>query len=161
MRGSLLALAVAVAAAVAYAEPGYTPQPAELHDRPAPDGKAVARLNTRESFEVLGRQAGWLQVKTAEASGWLPLGRVRTYARLQPGEELLHLLRQSAALHLPHFLQICRRLLETGDHLLAQSIHNFIGERAGRTAVPRCGHHAWQAQQYSQINLLLQMKFVA
>ena len=72
----LAALLLALPAAYA-AESGATVKADELKAEPFSDARTVARLPAGEKVEILKKNGGWLQVKTAKGSGWMRMLSIR------------------------------------------------------------------------------------
>lgn len=70
--GCLLLSAVACAA-----ESGTALKPDELKAEPFRDAKTVAKLATGDKVEILGKDGGWLQVKSSKAKGWVHMLSIR------------------------------------------------------------------------------------
>lgn len=68
-----------IAASLAWAgEPGQTVSNIDLKSEPFADAKTVSSLAPKTALEVLKRQGGWLQIKTADgASGWVKMTGVK------------------------------------------------------------------------------------
>jgi hypothetical protein len=75
-RAILLALLLAAGTAGA-ADQGVTISPTDLRERPFLDAAKLERLPGKTQLEVLARQAGWLQVRVGERSGWVRMLSVR------------------------------------------------------------------------------------
>ncbi|MDD2720125.1 MAG: SH3 domain-containing protein [Gallionella sp.] len=48
-----------------------------LRDRPFSDAKTVATLNAGSPVEILKREGGWYQIKSAQGSGWIRMLSLR------------------------------------------------------------------------------------
>ena len=64
-------------AAVCAAESGTALKPDELKAEPFRDAKTVASLATGDKVEILKKDGGWLQVKSAKGSGWVRMLSIR------------------------------------------------------------------------------------
>jgi hypothetical protein len=60
--------------------PGTVLRAEKLYSEPASTSKVTASVAKGASVEILGKQAGWLRVKTASQSGWIRLLSVRAGA---------------------------------------------------------------------------------
>ena len=76
MRKLLLLLLLPAAAALA-GESGVALKADSLRAEPYADAKVQGSISKNETLEILATQGGWLQVKTAKASGWVRLLAVR------------------------------------------------------------------------------------
>jgi len=74
----LAAFALLIASAYA-AETGYTLKATELKDKPFLDAATVAMLPEKTVVEIVIRQGGWMQIKTADAKqqGWVRMLSVK------------------------------------------------------------------------------------
>lgn len=72
-----LCLLLCFAQAVWAGELAYTIRPTELKAKPYSDAQTVTTLPPRSKVEVLARQAGWTQVKSASFSGWVRMLNLR------------------------------------------------------------------------------------
>jgi hypothetical protein len=59
------------------ADPGKTIGPAELKQEPFSDATTVTKLEANTELDVLKRQSGWMQVKSAAGEGWLKMTAIR------------------------------------------------------------------------------------
>lgn len=76
----VLAVVAALAAlptAVAAADVGRLQKPDQLKAQPFRDAKNVSTLAAGDRVEILKRQGGWFQVKSARGSGWVRMLSVR------------------------------------------------------------------------------------
>lgn len=70
LRGALLATLL-LAAAGAHAEGGAALKADEIKAEPFRDAQAVGKLATGDKVEIVGKQGGWLRVKSAKGNGWV------------------------------------------------------------------------------------------
>jgi len=66
-----------LSAAVCAAESGTALKSDELKAEPFRDAKTVASLATGDKVEILKKDGGWLQVKSAKGSGWVRMLSIR------------------------------------------------------------------------------------
>lgn len=66
-----------VAAGAGAGEPAYTVRPTELKAKPFSDAAIVAKLVQNTQVDVMERQASWLQVRAAGATGYVKMLSVR------------------------------------------------------------------------------------
>jgi hypothetical protein len=75
---SVIALvAMAIAAALAWAEPAVTVKQVELKATPASDAKTVVTVPAETTVELVQRQGAWVQLKSGKVTGWAKLFDVR------------------------------------------------------------------------------------
>ncbi len=77
IRCCLLATLLLMWPAAHAAESGATVKADDLKAEPFSDAKNVARLPAGEKVEILKKNGGWLQVKTAKGSGWMRMLSIR------------------------------------------------------------------------------------
>ena len=96
MLGAIIALGLAgpaVAAPAATVEAGSVLKADELKTEPFRDAKTVGGLKAGDRVEILKRQGGWFQVKSARGSGWVHMLSIRRgEARKAAGGEAAGLL---------------------------------------------------------------------
>ena len=87
IKATLAACCLLLSAAAGAAESGTALKADELKAEPYRDAKTVAKLASGDKLDILGRNGGWLQVKSAKGSGWVRMLSVRTgSARKGTGE---------------------------------------------------------------------------
>ena len=74
--GAVLALLLASASAGA-GENGAAVKADELKAEPFRDAKTVGKLTTGDKVEILKKDGGWFQVKSARGSGWVHMLSIR------------------------------------------------------------------------------------
>jgi hypothetical protein len=74
---SLVTLAVAFAAWLAWAEPAVTIKPVDLKAQAASDAKTVASLPANTTVDLVARQGAWVQLRSGNDVGWGKLFDVR------------------------------------------------------------------------------------
>jgi uncharacterized protein YgiM (DUF1202 family) len=84
------ALFAAVGPALA-GESGRMLKADQLRAKPFLDAKAVGTLAPGDRVEILQKQGGWFQVKTAKGGGWVRMLSVRRGAARQSGNEVAEL----------------------------------------------------------------------
>lgn len=63
---------------ISLADPGKTLMAAELKQEPFTDATTLAKLEANSDLDVLKRQGGWMQVRTAQGvEGWLKMTSIR------------------------------------------------------------------------------------
>lgn len=83
----LLALILALLSGAAFAESGYTVRIIELKQEPYSDAKTTQMLPEKTKVEVLKRENGWMQVKTASGvSGWIRMLSLRMTSSAKSNE---------------------------------------------------------------------------
>jgi hypothetical protein len=76
-RFALSALAVALAATFAYAEPAITIKPVALKETAASDSKTVASLPANTTVNLMKREGAWVQLGSGSDVGWAKLFDIR------------------------------------------------------------------------------------
>lgn len=71
------ACALLLSAASFAAESGTALKADEIRAEPFRDAKSVARLATGDKVDILGKDGGWLKVKSAKGSGWVHMLSIR------------------------------------------------------------------------------------
>ncbi len=74
--GALLA-ALLLTAAAARADSGAALKIDEIKAEPYRDAATVGQLATGDKVEIVGKQGGWLKVKSAKGSGWVHMLSIR------------------------------------------------------------------------------------
>ena len=86
----LLSLAVALAAAAAafpsFAQPVTLERDSPLYAEPRLESAPVAQLRRGSAGEVIGKDGGWVNLKTASGTGWLFSFNVRYPSERAPGD---------------------------------------------------------------------------
>jgi len=72
-----VALALLAAGAALATETGTALKADQLKAEPFRDAKTVANLSAGDKVEILKRDGGWLQVKSAKGSGWVRMLSIR------------------------------------------------------------------------------------
>jgi hypothetical protein len=72
-----VALALLAAGAALAAETGTALKADQLKAEPFRDAKTVANLSTGDRVEIVKKDGGWLQVKSAKGSGWVKMLSIR------------------------------------------------------------------------------------
>jgi len=72
-----VALALLAAAAALAGETGTALKADQLKAEPFRDAKTVANLSAGDKVEILKKNGGWLQVKSAKGSGWVKMLSIR------------------------------------------------------------------------------------
>ena len=72
-----VALALLAAAAALAGETGTALKADQLKAEPFRDAKTVANLSAGDKVEILKKNGGWLQVKSAKGSGWIKMLSIR------------------------------------------------------------------------------------
>ena len=75
--GILLAMFLFAASAIAAGETGTALKTDKLMAEPFRDAKTVGSLSTGDKVEILKKQDGWFQVKSAKGSGWVRMLSIR------------------------------------------------------------------------------------
>lgn len=70
-------LALLAAGAALAGEAGTVLKPDQLKAEPFRDAKTVANLGAGDKVEILKKDGGWLQVKSAKGSGWVKMLSIR------------------------------------------------------------------------------------
>jgi hypothetical protein len=81
----LLMLTAALACGAALADPATTLAPTSLRAQPFADAAVTASLPGEAAVEIVSRQGGWYQVKTASGNGWVRLSSLRLPAEATRG----------------------------------------------------------------------------
>ncbi|MDD5329987.1 MAG: SH3 domain-containing protein [Sulfuricella sp.] len=74
--GALLA-ALLLAAPAVHADSGAALKADEIKTEPYRDASTVGRLAAGDKVEIVGKQGGWLKVKSAKGSGWVHMLSIR------------------------------------------------------------------------------------
>jgi hypothetical protein len=72
-----VALALLAAGAALAGETGTALKPDQLRAEPFRDARTVANLSAGDKVDILKRDGGWLQVKSAKGSGWVRMLSIR------------------------------------------------------------------------------------
>jgi hypothetical protein len=75
--GIFLAMFLFAVSAIAAGEAGTALKKDNLMAEPFRDAKIVGPLNTGDKVEILKKQDGWFQVKSAKGSGWVRMLSIR------------------------------------------------------------------------------------
>jgi hypothetical protein len=75
--GALLVILLLIAGTAVARETGTVLKTDSLMAEPFRDAKTVGSLNTGDSVEILKKQGGWFQVKSAKGSGWVRMLSIR------------------------------------------------------------------------------------
>ena len=81
----VLALVSLVAFGIANAEQVTVDRDSNLMAEPRGDATVVTKLTKGTKVETVGKQSGWLNVKTAKEAGWIPSFNVRFGAEASGG----------------------------------------------------------------------------
>lgn len=77
IRAIMTACGMLLAIAAHAAESGTALKTDELKAEPFRDAKTVASLATGDKVDILGKDGGWLKVKSAKGSGWVHMLSIR------------------------------------------------------------------------------------
>ena len=77
MRLSLMICALLLSGALHAAESGTTLKADDLKAEPFRDAKTVAKLATGDKVDILKKDGGWYQVKSAKGKGWVRMLSIR------------------------------------------------------------------------------------
>lgn len=78
------------------AETGVALKADDIRAEPFGDAKAVAALALNDKVEILGKNGGWLQVKSAKGKGWVRMLSIRKGDAKKGGNEAAGLLSMSS-----------------------------------------------------------------
>ena len=89
--GAVVLLLLMQSVAVA-AETGVALKADDIRAEPFGDAKSVATLSINDKVEILGKDGGWLQVKSAKGKGWVRMLSIRKGDAKKGGNEAAGLL---------------------------------------------------------------------
>ena len=94
--GMAACLCVLMLANAQAAETGVALKADDIRAEPFGDAKAVAVLALNDKVEILGKNGGWLQIKSAKGKGWVRMLSIRKGDAKKGGNEAAGLLSMSS-----------------------------------------------------------------
>ncbi|MBI3223246.1 MAG: SH3 domain-containing protein [Nitrosomonadales bacterium] len=88
MKMTLLFAALLFSSYAHAGESGAALKADELKVEPFRDARTVAKLAAGDQVEILNKDGGWLQVKTAKGSGWVRMLSIRRGEARKPGSDM-------------------------------------------------------------------------
>lgn len=90
--GAVALLWVLMISSAMAAESGVALKADDIRAEPFGDARSVARLAVNDKVEILGKNGGWLQVKSAKGKGWVRMLSIRKGDAKKRGSEAAGLL---------------------------------------------------------------------
>ena len=88
IKSGFIALAISLMYPAFATENGTALKPDEIRSEPFGDAKTVATLAVGDKVEILRKDGGWLNIKSAKGSGWVRMLSIRKGAAGKGGSEL-------------------------------------------------------------------------
>ncbi len=94
--GAAVLLCMLMSFSAMAAESGVALKADEIRAEPFGDAKPLAKLSVNDKVEILGKNGGWLQVKSAKGKGWVRMLSIRKGDAKKGGNEAAGLLGMSS-----------------------------------------------------------------